>query len=129
VDFLDVKEDGQMGNVQSLTNFYTAVQTTSECGSTRRSLRERTGGRDIRELFPTDDPVKPRLLIGRGEDVRDLAARLREGTHMVMAGPRRTGKSTCSACAPRRTLIRSLCVSRGASDRTAAPRHLAPGAR
>ena len=32
VDFLDVKEDGQMGNVQSLTNFYTAVQTTSECG-------------------------------------------------------------------------------------------------
>ena len=32
VDFLDVKEDGQMGNVQSLTNFYTAVQNPSECG-------------------------------------------------------------------------------------------------
>jgi len=32
VDFLDVKEDGQMGNVQSLTNFYTAVQNQSECG-------------------------------------------------------------------------------------------------
>jgi phospholipase C len=31
-DFLDVKEDGQMGNVQSLTNFYSAVQNTSECG-------------------------------------------------------------------------------------------------
>ncbi|MGH2854566.1 MAG: alkaline phosphatase family protein [Solirubrobacteraceae bacterium] len=32
VDFMDVKEDGQMGNVQSLTHFYTAVQNTSECG-------------------------------------------------------------------------------------------------
>ena len=32
VDFLDVKEDGQMGNVQSLTNFYSAVKNTSECG-------------------------------------------------------------------------------------------------
>jgi len=28
--------------------------------------------RDIRELFPIDDPVKPDLLIGRGDDVRDL---------------------------------------------------------
>lgn len=50
--------------------------------------------RDIRELFPTDDPVKPDLLIGRTSDVRELAARLGDGTHMVMAGPRRTGKST-----------------------------------
>jgi hypothetical protein len=32
VDFGDVKEDGQLGNVQSLTNFYSAVQNTSECG-------------------------------------------------------------------------------------------------
>ncbi len=32
LDFLDVKEDGQMGNVQSLTNFYSAVKNTSECG-------------------------------------------------------------------------------------------------
>jgi hypothetical protein len=32
--------------------------------------------RDIRELFPTDDPVRPELLIGRADDVRDLAARL-----------------------------------------------------
>ena len=48
--------------------------------------------RNIRELFPTDDPVKPDLLIGRRDDVRDLASRLEDGTHMVMAGPRRTGK-------------------------------------
>jgi hypothetical protein len=45
--------------------------------------------RDIRELFPTDDPVKPELLIGRRQDVRDLASRLGEGTHIVMARPRR----------------------------------------
>ena len=32
MDFLDVKEDGQMGNVQSLNNFYAAVKDTSECG-------------------------------------------------------------------------------------------------
>jgi hypothetical protein len=55
--------------------------------------------RDIRELFPTDDPVKPDLLIGRTENVRDLASRLRDGTHMVIAGPRRTGKSTVGLAA------------------------------
>jgi hypothetical protein len=55
--------------------------------------------RDIRELFPTDDPVRPELLIGRGSDVRDLALRLGEGAHMVMAGPRRTGKSTVGLAA------------------------------
>ena len=32
VDFEDVKEDGQLGDVQSLTNFYSAVHNTSECG-------------------------------------------------------------------------------------------------
>lgn len=58
--------------------------------------------RDIRELFPTDDPVKPGLLIGRGSDVRDLASRLGNGTHMVMAGPRRTGKSTVGSAALQR---------------------------
>jgi phospholipase C len=32
VDFTDVEEDGQRENVQSLTNFYSAVQNPSECG-------------------------------------------------------------------------------------------------
>ena len=31
VDFEDVKEDGQLGNVQSLTNFYSAAQNQGEC--------------------------------------------------------------------------------------------------
>ncbi|HXQ00279.1 MAG TPA: ATP-binding protein [Solirubrobacteraceae bacterium] len=55
--------------------------------------------RDIRELFPTDDPVRPDLLIGRSSDVQDLAKRLGAGTHMVLAGPRRTGKSTVALAA------------------------------
>lgn len=55
--------------------------------------------RDIRALFPTDDPVRPDLLIGRASDVRDLAAHLGAGTHVVMAGPRRTGKSTVALAA------------------------------
>jgi phospholipase C len=32
VDFEDVKEDDQLSDVQSLTNFYSAVHNTSECG-------------------------------------------------------------------------------------------------
>ena len=32
VDFGDVKEDSQLGDVQSLSNFYPAVQNQSECG-------------------------------------------------------------------------------------------------
>ncbi|MCL2769936.1 MAG: hypothetical protein FWD42_07510, partial [Solirubrobacterales bacterium] len=32
VDFLDVKEDGQMGDVQSLNNFFTGVHRSGECG-------------------------------------------------------------------------------------------------
>jgi hypothetical protein len=55
--------------------------------------------RDIRELFPTDDPVGPNLLIGRAGDVEDLTSRLRAGTHVVLAGPRRTGKSTVALAA------------------------------
>jgi phospholipase C len=32
VNFMDVKEDGEMGNVQSLNDFYTAVHNQSGCG-------------------------------------------------------------------------------------------------
>jgi phospholipase C len=32
VDFMDVKEDGQTGNVQSLEDFYTAAHTSGSCG-------------------------------------------------------------------------------------------------
>jgi len=55
--------------------------------------------RDIRELFPTDDPVSADMLIGRSRDVEELADRLANGTHIVIAGPRRTGKSTVGLAA------------------------------
>ena len=49
-------------------------------------------------LFPTDSPVPAGQLIGRGDDVAEMQARLEAGTHLVVAGPRRTGKtSVCEA--------------------------------
>jgi hypothetical protein len=54
------------------------------------------------ELFPTDSPLPASQLIGRREDVRELATRLEAGTHLVVAGPRRTGKtSVCEAALAR----------------------------
>ena len=49
-------------------------------------------------LFPTDSPVPAGQLIGRRDDVAEIATRLEAGTHLVVAGPRRTGKtSVCEA--------------------------------
>ena len=53
-------------------------------------------------LFPTDSPLPARQLIGRGDDIAELAARLDAGTHLIVAGPRRTGKtSVCEAALAR----------------------------
>ena len=50
------------------------------------------------ELFPSDSPIPAGQLIGRRDDVRELATRLEAGTHLIVAGPRRTGKtSVCEA--------------------------------
>jgi hypothetical protein len=49
-------------------------------------------------LFPTDSPVPASQLIGRRDDIAEVATRLEAGTHLVVAGPRRTGKtSLCEA--------------------------------
>jgi hypothetical protein len=54
------------------------------------------------ELFPSDSPIPAKLLIGRGDDLREIATRLEAGTHLVVAGPRRTGKtSVCEAALAR----------------------------
>src|SRR5215207_170340 len=54
------------------------------------------------ELFPTDSPLPAGRLIGRRDDVREVATRLEAGTHLVVAGPRRTGKtSVCEAALSR----------------------------
>jgi uncharacterized protein len=54
------------------------------------------------DLFPTDVPIPASQMIGRQDDVRELATALVAGTHLIIAGPRRTGKtSVCEAALAR----------------------------
>jgi uncharacterized protein len=54
------------------------------------------------ELFPTDSPVPAGQLIGRADDVDEIVAAMAAGTHLILAGPRRTGKtSVCEAALTR----------------------------
>lgn len=55
--------------------------------------------RDIRALFPTDDPVPAKMMIGRRRDVGEIADALVAGTNVVLAGPRRTGKTSVGEAA------------------------------
>jgi hypothetical protein len=60
------------------------------------------------DLFPTDQPLPASRLIGRREDVREIAAALLAGSSVIVAGPRRTGKtSVCDAAL-------AACARRGA---------------
>jgi hypothetical protein len=53
-------------------------------------------------MFPTDLPLPAAQLIGRAEDVRELSTSLMAGLNVVVAGPRRTGKtSVCEAALAR----------------------------
>jgi hypothetical protein len=50
------------------------------------------------ELFPTDEPIPAAAMIGRDDDVETIARGLLGGANLVVAGPRRTGKtSVCDA--------------------------------
>jgi uncharacterized protein len=54
------------------------------------------------ELFPTDSPIPAGQLIGRRQDLTELTTRLEAGTHLIVAGARRTGKtSVCEAALAR----------------------------
>jgi hypothetical protein len=54
----------------------------------------------IGRLFPAGGPADPDMVIGRANDVADLAATLEEGVHVLVAGDRRIGKTTiCRAVA------------------------------
>ena len=57
------------------------------------------------ELFPTDDPIAAREMIGRGADVEEMTARLGQAAiNVVLTGSRRTGKTTvCRAAVERLT--------------------------
>ena len=50
------------------------------------------------DLFPSDVPIPASQMIGRNDDVREISTALAAGTHLIVAGPRRTGKtSVCEA--------------------------------
>lgn len=54
------------------------------------------------DLFPTDQPIPASQMIGRDTDVREIATALAAGSNLVVAGPRRTGKtSVCDAAVGR----------------------------
>jgi hypothetical protein len=50
------------------------------------------------DLFPTDQPIPASQMIGRATDVREITTALDGGANLIVAGPRRTGKtSVCDA--------------------------------
>jgi AAA+ ATPase superfamily predicted ATPase len=50
------------------------------------------------DLFPTDQPIPASQMIGRDVDVREIATAIQNATNVIVAGPRRTGKtSVCDA--------------------------------
>jgi hypothetical protein len=56
------------------------------------------------DLFPTDTPIPASQMIGRGDDVAEIATALASGTNLIVAAPRRTGKtSVCDAALGRLT--------------------------
>jgi hypothetical protein len=50
-------------------------------------------------LFPTDHPISVEEMIGRADDVDSVAMALLGGGNVVLAGPRRTGKTTVADAA------------------------------
>src|SRR3954452_11382265 len=59
------------------------------------------------ELFPTDEPIPAAAMIGRDDDVDTIARGLLGGANLIVAGPRRTGKtSVCDAAL-------AVCASEG----------------
>jgi hypothetical protein len=46
------------------------------------------------DLFPTDQPIPASQMIGRGTDLREIASTLVGGWSIILAGARRTGKTS-----------------------------------
>jgi hypothetical protein len=66
---------------------------------------------DISGLFPTDIPVPLDAMIGRRQDVEELADALLAGTSIVLAGPRRTGKTSVAYAALERVRAEGVYVA------------------
>lgn len=61
-------------------------------------VKKREGRQASGDLFPTDQPIPASQMIGRAADVREVATTVENGGNLVLAGPRRTGKtSVCDA--------------------------------
>lgn len=52
--------------------------------------------------FPTSGAVPPADVVGRADAIEDIATRLRLGSNLIIAGPRRTGKSSVAGAVARR---------------------------
>ncbi len=64
------------------------------------------------DLFPTDAPIPASQMIGRADDVREIAVALANGTNLILAGPRRTGKTSVCEAALGRVQRQGLCTAR-----------------
>jgi uncharacterized protein len=64
------------------------------------------------DLFPTDVPIPASQMIGRGDDVREVTIALTGGTHLILAGPRRTGKTSVCEAALSRAAAEGLYTAR-----------------
>jgi molybdopterin-guanine dinucleotide biosynthesis protein len=60
------------------------------------------------DLFPTDQPLPASQMIGRADDVKEIAATLQGGASLIVAGPRRTGKTSVCEAAVNRVRSRGL---------------------
>lgn len=77
------------------------------------------------DLFPTDQPIPASQMIGRGTDVREIATALEAGSNLVVAGPRRTGKTSVCDAAVGRLVRRGFYAVRVDLFRIATPAELA----
>lgn len=72
-----------------------------------RVVRQASG-----DLFPTDSPIPASQMIGRKDDIREVEEALVGGTNLILAGPRRTGKTSVCQAALLRAQRRGCYVAR-----------------
>jgi hypothetical protein len=62
------------------------------------------------DLFPTDQPIPASQMIGREADVREISTTLAGGSSVVLAGARRTGKTSVCDAVLGRLAKRGMCT-------------------
>lgn len=79
----------------------------------------------MERLFPLGGPVSPNDVVDREQFIDEMATRLREGQSIVLAGPRRIGKSSVALEALRRLAARGAKTVALNLEETSTPRELA----